>query len=109
HTASVRAVLGSGITDTVDAQPVQALIVEVRGSGGIIAPAGTLVRFDALPVSPGPGYPFSQPAVYLCELAATSCGPSPFGFSSPPVTSETTDDHGRVKVLVRLGPVAGRA
>ncbi len=108
HTASVRAVLGAGITDTVDAQPVQALVVEVRGSGGALAPTGTLVRFEALPVSPGPGYSTFQPAVYLCELTATACGVSEYGFGAPQVSSETTDDRGRVKVLVRLGLLAGR-
>ena len=107
--AGVRAVLGAGITDTVDTQPLQALVVEVRGSGGALAPEGTLVRFEVQPADPSPARVYYMPSMYVCDLTAPTCGnDGPFGAPGQLVT-ETTDAQGRAKVLVRLGPAAGRA
>jgi hypothetical protein len=108
--AGVRAVLGAGITDTVDAQPVQALVVEVRGSGGRLAPAGTLVQFQVLPaLAPSPvSSPY--PAIYVCELTASVCTADNFyGYPNSQFLTQTTDSAGRVKVGVRMGPAAGPA
>lgn len=108
RTASVRAVLGAGVTDTVDAQPVQALVVEVRGSGGALAPEGTLVRFETLPTAQSPVT--LPPTVYLCELTALVCrSDNLYGFPGSQILTQTTDARGRVKVLVRFGSVVGRA
>jgi hypothetical protein len=103
--AGVRAVVGAGVTDTVDTQLVQALVVEVRGSGGTLK-SGTLVRFEAQPSATNPG-PYYEPALYVCALAAITCG-DPYGGGSQLVI-DTTDAQGRVLVTVRLGHVAGRA
>jgi len=45
----IRAVAGAGITDTVDAAPLQALVVEVRDQNGALA-SGVVVRFEPKPV-----------------------------------------------------------
>ncbi len=98
----VRAVLGAGITDTVDAQPLQALVVEVRGAGGVVAGSGVVVRFQSQP----PADPTRQfeAAVHVCPLDAPTCGLFGAQFAT-----DTTDAHGRAKVTVKLGSVAGRA
>ena len=96
----VRFVLGAGVTDTVDAQPLQALVVEVRGPGGGLA-SGIVVRFQGEPAVPTP-YDFYDPAVYVCPLAAQTCG-----FWGGQFTTDTTDANGRAKVTVRLGHAAG--
>ena len=102
---SVRAVVGAGVTDTVDTQLVQALIVEVRASGGALV-RGVLVRFEAQAPATNPS-PFFQPAAYVCALDAASCG-GPFGGGGE-LFADTTDAEGRVLATVRLGHVAGRA
>jgi hypothetical protein len=98
-------VVGAGVTDTVDAQLVQALIVEVRASGGGLV-KGVLVRLEAQAPDPNPS-PYFQPAAYVCALDASTCG-GPFGGSGELFT-DTTDAEGRVLATVRLGHVAGRA
>jgi hypothetical protein len=101
-------VLGAGVTDTIDTQPVQALVVEVRETGGALAPAGTLVRFEPRPAEPSPTRIYYMPAISVCELTAPVCGS--FGYGAPgQLLTQTTDAQGRAKVLVRLGPAAGRA
>ncbi len=99
----VHAVLGAGITDTIDAQPLQALVVEVRGPDGQLA-TGAVVRFQAQP--PADTTRRNEPAVSVCALTAPTCGQSG---SVSQFTTDTTDAQGRAKASVRLGHVAGRA
>lgn len=96
----VRVVAGAGVIDTIDAQPLQALVVQVRGPGGAVA-SGKVVRFQSRPAVETTS-PYYEPAVYVCPLAAQTCGP--FGGQ---FTTDTTDANGHAKVLVRLGHVAG--
>lgn len=111
---SVRAVLGAGVVDTIDAQPLQALVVEVRGQGGELA-SGTIVRFESQP--PADTMRRYEAAVYVCALAAPTCGSFGGyyggyyggGSSGDQFATDTTDAQGRAKVTVRLGRVAGRA
>jgi hypothetical protein len=49
--ATVRIVAGSGVTDTIDARPAQALVVEVRDAGGQLV-SGHVVRYESVPISP---------------------------------------------------------
>jgi hypothetical protein len=102
HEASVRAVVGAGATDTVDTQLLQALIVEVRGAGGVLA-SGVLVRFE--PQVPVTSYNYTLSA-YVCGLAEPVCGGS---FNGGSFYADTTNAQGRVGAVVRLGPIAGRA
>ena len=95
----VRAVAGAGVTDTVDAQPLQALVVEVRGENGSLA-SGVVVRFEPKPTSEATYY---EPTMRVCPLAALVCGP--FGGL---LATDTTDANGRAKVTVRMGRVAGQ-
>lgn len=105
---SVRAILGAGVTDTIEAQPLQALIIQVKGQGGVTG-SGAIVRVEAQP--PDDSTRRYEPAIYVCEITAPTCGPYSgygYGFGSQLVI-DTTDAQGRVKVTVRLGQVAGRA
>jgi hypothetical protein len=97
-------VLGAGVTDTIDAQPLQALIIQVRGQGGVTG-SGVIVRVEAQP--PDDTTRRYEAAVYVCAITAPTCG-SFTGYGSQLVI-DTTDAQGRVKVTVRLGSVAGRA
>jgi hypothetical protein len=101
--AGIRAILGAGITDTVDAQPLQALVVEVRGSGGVLA-SGVLVRFQAVP-SADTARRLETP-VFLCDISDPFCGDFVLGHV---VITEPTDAQGRAKITVRLGTIAGPA
>jgi len=94
----VRAVAGAGITDTVDAQPLQALVVEVRGENGALR-SGVVVRFETTPASQGPYY--FEPSVAVCPLSALNCA---FGGL---LAIDTTDANGRALVMVRMGRIAG--
>lgn len=105
--ASIRIVAGAGVSDTIDARVVQALIVEVRGSGGQLAPQGTLVRFEAQPPPSSP-QTYYDPAVLVCPLTAPTCGPPGFP-DQLQLATDLTDAQGRAKVTVRLGHVAGQA
>jgi hypothetical protein len=100
--ASVRAVVGAGVTDTVDTQLLQALIVEVHGAGGALV-SGVLVRFE--PQVPATSLNYT-PSAYVCGLAVAVCG-GPFNGGS--FYADTTNAQGRVGAVVRLGQVAGRA
>lgn len=107
----VHAVLGAGVTDTIDAKPSQALVVEVRGPGGQLA-SGAVVRFEAQP--PSDTTRRNEIAVSMCPLIQPTCGQATglFGISSTAglqSISDTTDAHGRATVTVQLGHVAGRA
>ena len=102
--AGVRVVVGAGVTDTIETQLVQALIVEVRAANGALV-SGLLVRFEVQPPATNPG-PFSQPSVYVCGIAVPTCG-GPFNGGS--FFTDTTNAQGRVGAAVRLGVVAGRA
>ena len=87
---------GAAVTDTVDAQLVQALIVEVRGEGGRPAP-GMIVRFTAVPIAT------SYYTTYRVRVS---------GLDAPSFTSlviDTTDARGRASVLVSFGKTTGPA
>lgn len=96
----LKVVVGSGVTDTVLTQPAQALIAEVRDTRGEVVP-GVIVRFQSRPPS-DTARQFYEAAIFVCQLTASSCFNSQF-------VADTTDRSGRVKALVRLGSVAGKA
>jgi len=95
-------VAGAGITDTIDAAQLQALVVQVRGSDGKLV-SGTLVRFDAMPTEDSTRR--FEPAIVVCVLSVPSCE----SYGNRSFATDTTDERGRAKVLIRLGRVAGRA
>lgn len=97
--------LGAGVTDTIDAQPLQALVVEVRGLDGKLA-SGATVRFEAQP--PADTSRRYEPAIYVCALTAPTCGLDG-GFGSLAFAVDTTDEKGQAKAIVRMGRVAGEA
>ena len=99
----VRVLLGANVTDTIETQPLQPLVVEVRLPYGVLA-RGAVVRFEPQPPAEPRG-PF-EAAVFVCPLAAQTCGA--FGGGQQFVI-DTTDSQGRAKVTVRLGSAAGRA
>ena len=98
----VRAVAGAGITDTVDAEPLQALVVEVRDQNGALA-SGVVVRFEPTEASENPPY-YSEPTVRVCSLSALDCNDYFGGL----LAIDTTDARGRAKATVRMGHVAGQ-
>jgi hypothetical protein len=96
----VRAVAGAGITDTVDAEPLQALVVEVRDQNGALA-SGVVVRFEPK------ASPYYYETVVVCPLSAVHCGAYLGHGAFGQIVTDTTDARGRAKVLVGLGHVAG--
>ena len=89
-------VAGSDITDTIEARPVQALVVEVRDGSGPMA--GVPVRFARVnPFEPGSG-----------ATAEVSVAAEQSGFFRREVT-DTTDATGRALVLVLFGGYVGNA
>ena len=98
----VRAVAGAGITDTVDAEPSQALVVEVRDQNGALA-SGVAVRFEPK------ASPYYYESVLVCPLSAVHCGAYLGHAAFEQIVTDTTDARGRAKVLVGLGHVAGLA
>ena len=93
---TLRFVAGTAQTDTVTAEPVQALVVEVRDSTG--APAtGAVVRFQAL--YPDTARPFT-PGMFVVPLAGTYYAT---------FAADTVDTRGRAAVLVEFGTIAGPA
>jgi hypothetical protein len=92
----IRFVSGANLTDTVGAKPVAALMVEVRDAQGRIVPAGTVVRFTAVPRS---GNQFGT-EMFVQPLTSNS-------FST--FATGETDGTGRTGVLVQFGTVAGPA
>ena len=85
-------IAGSNITDTIDARPAQALIVEVRDGSRPVA--GVPVRFERVS---------SQSA-----MAEVSVAPISWGFFRRE-TTDTTDAAGRARVLVGFGASIGNA
>jgi hypothetical protein len=86
---------GADVTDTIGVALTQALVVQVRASGGAVV-RGAVVRFTALPND-------SMPEASAIEVAALN---SQY-FSA--FISDSTDAQGRASVLVQLGSVAGKA
>ena len=87
-------VSGYNLTDTVTAQPANALVVEVRNTSGAIVPKGTVVRFTVVTDS------YFQPEMTVEGLTSTYYGPFATG---------ETDGAGRTAVLLQMGTVAGPA
>lgn len=88
---------GANITDTIQARPIQALVVEVHDADG--APArGVVVRFEAQQASDSlhRGYW----SMWVAPLTANS-------FSN--FTTDVTDSSGRAKALTQFGIAAGPA
>jgi hypothetical protein len=96
----IRAVAGAGVTDTVDAQLLHALVVEVRGENGALA-SGVAVRFEP-DVTADPFGVYDEPSVRVCTPYAPDCA----GLGL--VATEITDAHGRAQVPIRMGIFAGR-
>ena len=87
-------VSGYNLTDTIEAKPAKALVVEVRDDRGAIVPRGTQVRF--LPV----GTSFFQSEMLVGALTSTSYATL--------LTGET-DGAGRASVMVQMGTKSGPA
>jgi hypothetical protein len=96
----VRAVAGADITDTVDAQLAQPLVVEVRRADGALA-SGVVVEFDPQPV-PQASY-YNEPSMRVCNVSVVNCGAS-LGVHA----TDTTDASGRASATVVMGRVARR-
>jgi Tol biopolymer transport system component len=93
--SGLRIEAGADVTDTIGVTLTQALVVQVRESGGELV-RGAVVRFTALPND-------SVPWESAIEVAALN---SQY-FSG--FVSDSTDADGRAAVLVELGSVAGKA
>jgi len=85
-------VSGYNLTDTIEAKPIRALVVEVRDDRGAIVPQGTIVRFSG-------GGTF-QSEMLVGALTST--------FYSTFAAGET-DGAGRASVIVQMGGEAGPA
>lgn len=101
----IRAVAGTSGGDTVGAVPIQALVVEVRGADGRVAP-GVTVRFEAVDAPP--------PA--SCAVVVPLCYPHPgmllgslTGNTFSPTGSSATNLEGRASMRVQYGDFAGEA
>jgi hypothetical protein len=91
-------VIAGGLSDTITARPVQALIVAVRSEGG--APAvGKVVRFTSLGSGQYP-FPAQAPIIYTAPLASNSFGS---------FVADTTDESSLAKVLLSFGTKVGEA
>ncbi len=97
----VRVMLGAGVTDTIDTEPLQQLVVEVRGLDGKLT-SGAIVWFLGQPTA-DTSHRY-EPAIYVCAVTPYTCG-----FTYESFTVDTTDDKGQASAFVRLGHVAGRA
>jgi hypothetical protein len=89
-------VAGADLADTVQASPLQALVVEVR-EGGRTRP-GAVVQFETVPPAD---------TTRRSELSVVTAPVGQGWFSTS--TSDTTDASGRASVRVQLGTVAGEA
>ena len=85
-------VSGFNLTDTVNAKPTKALVVEVRDEKGAIVPRGTVVRFTAV----GAYY-------FVAEMLVEGLTSSNYDIFA---TGET-DGSGRAAVLLQMGRKAG--
>jgi WD40-like Beta Propeller Repeat len=97
----LKIMLGAGTTDTIESQPAQALVVEVRKPDGTLA-KGTVVRFE--PKLSTDTSRRNESSMAVCSVIAPACQLQYYQFS----TSDSTDAEGRARVLVRFGRVAGR-
>lgn len=93
--ASLRILAGNGVSDTIDTEFPQALVVEARDASGAPAP-GVVLRYQSLPIDD----------TYGSFGAVMSTLESSFfqGF-----LADTTDDRGRSSVVVKLGARVGDA
>jgi WD40-like Beta Propeller Repeat len=96
-TRGVRVVAGAGVTDTIQAEPVQSLVVEVRDESGKLR-SGLVVRFESRPA--GPEQPYRGSQAYVAPLDRNV-------FTN--LVADTTDGRGRASARVKLGSVAGPA
>jgi hypothetical protein len=87
-------VSGYSLTDTIEAKPVRALVVEVRDDRGALVAPGTIVRFSPVLTS------YYQSEMMVAALTSTSYNNFATG---------ETDAAGRAAVLVQMGPIAGLA
>jgi len=87
-------VAGAGVTDSIDARPTQALLVEVHTISGVLA-RSAVVRFSGLPTAGGP-YPPTTVRVGRTDEAPIR-----------DLAVDTTDGSGRARVVIALGAVAG--
>lgn len=101
-TPGIRVLFGAGVTDTIDAVPLQALVVELRTPRGKPA-RRTPVRFEARP--PTDPARQSEPALFVCSVSVAVCGPN----TGTAFVVDSTDDNGVARAMVRLGHIAGRA
>ena len=85
-------VAGADVADSIDARPVQALLVEVHTLEGMPA-RHALVRFSGLPTAD-----YLNPSVRVCPISFVPI---------LAVTEVFTDTSGRARVLVALGRLAG--
>lgn len=92
--------LGAGVTDTIDAELPQALVVEVRRADGLVA-TGAVVRFEAQP--PADTSRRHEAVVSLCSVKASPCSLD----SRLQFAVDTTNADGRARIIVRMGQAAG--
>ena len=90
----LRVVAGADVSDTVQARPLQALVVEVR-DGGQLKP-GVMGRFEMLPTAD---------TTRRFEATILTSNIAQNGFTT--ATSDTTNASGRASALVQLGTIAG--
>jgi hypothetical protein len=87
-------VSGYNLTDTIQAKPSRALVVEVRDDRGAIVPPGTVVRFSPVVQS------YSRWEMFVGALTSTS-----FDIFA----ASETDGAGRASVMLQMGTIAGPA
>src|SRR5262249_25965375 len=92
---NIKFVAGFGVTDTIGAKPLQALVVEIHDATGALMP-GTVVRFEASIRSQGLPYPFAT-------MLVSSLASQYFNI----VSFDTTNSRGRASALIQLGPLTG--
>lgn len=85
--------VGANVSDTIDATPVQALRVQVRGADGRPA-RNEVVRVEGVPDNVG-----------SYEMLVGRLG----GGYYQPLLADTTDEDGVIHVQVRMGPTTGLA
>ena len=96
-TPGIRFEAGDRITDTIQAELTQALVVEVRDAAGALQP-GVVVRFESALLNPAPpGGGFGAFVSRLDQDFFTT------------LVADTTDSRARAAVLVKLGTRAGTA
>lgn len=92
---------GGDLSDTVDARPVQALVVEVRSDGRVVA--GVPVRFASVTTA-------TDPSVGTTRVTAGSIDGRFLNlYFNLPSFVDTTDANGRARALLAFGTTAGTA